>query len=83
MSLEWLNEPNGRETMFLDIYLGQSIQEWTKWNLWMTAFKNIPLVHSYLFIYLFIYEYLYMIKTLQQYIHYKNKNTAVITVSPA
>ena len=25
-------------------YMGQSIQEWTKWNLWKTAFKNFRLV---------------------------------------
>ena len=26
----------------------QSIQEWTKWNLWKTAFKKIYLVHSWI-----------------------------------
>ena len=25
----------------------QSIQEWIKWNLWMTAFKKFHLVHSW------------------------------------
>ena len=36
-----------------------------------------------LFVYLSIDKYLYRIETLQQYIHYKNINTAVITVCPA
>ena len=40
-------------------------------------------VFIYLFIYLFIDQYLYRIKTLQQYIHHKNINTAVITVCSA
>ena len=27
-------------------YLGQSIQEWAKWNLWKTAFKKFEMVWS-------------------------------------
>ena len=27
-------------------YLGQSIQEWTKWNLWRTPFKNFEVMWS-------------------------------------
>ena len=30
-------------------HLGQSIQEWNRWNLWKTAFKNFQLVHSWTF----------------------------------
>ena len=39
--------------------------------------------YYYLFIYVFIDEYLYRIKMLQQYVLYKNINTAVISVCPA
>ena len=30
--------------------MGQSIQEWIKWNLWKTAFKKFHLVHSWILI---------------------------------
>ena len=33
--------------MICNCYLGQSIQEWTKRNLWKRAFKNFHLVHSW------------------------------------
>ena len=29
-------------------HLGQNIHEWTKWNLWKTAFKKFYLVHSWI-----------------------------------
>ena len=28
------------------LYMGQSIQEWTKWNLWKTAFKKFEVIWS-------------------------------------
>ena len=32
----------------LKLNLGQSIQEWAKWNLWKIAFKKSYLVHSWI-----------------------------------
>ena len=31
---------------YLEAYLGQSISEWTKWNLWKTAFKKFEMTRQ-------------------------------------
>ena len=32
----------------VNFVMGQSIQEWTKWNLWKTTFKKLHSVHSWI-----------------------------------
>ena len=35
-----------RPKTYHELQLGQSIQEWTKWNLWRTAFKKVEVIWS-------------------------------------
>ena len=35
-------------TTVLQVYMGYTIQEWSKYNLWKTAFKKFYLVHSWI-----------------------------------
>ena len=51
-----MNNTKGNISYFIE-NLGQVIQEWTKWNLWKTAFKKLPkqaVFHKFYLVYFWI-----------------------------